>query len=163
MKVVIIGGVAGGATAAARIRRLDEQAEILVFERSGFVSYANCGLPYYIGGRIEDEPGSDAADPRKFPAAFQRADTRPPRSDCDSSRQENRHRKGPDKRDRLYRNVRQTSPVARCRTDKTGLCRRGKRQNLYAPHRRGYAENQSVSDDPAGRSRRLWSAAGLSA
>ena len=47
MKVVIVGGVAGGATAAARIRRLDEQAEIVVFERSGFVSYANCGLPYY--------------------------------------------------------------------------------------------------------------------
>lgn len=43
MKVVIIGGVAGGATAAARIRRLDEQAEIVVFERSGFISYANCG------------------------------------------------------------------------------------------------------------------------
>ena len=55
MKVVIIGGVAGGATAAARIRRLDEQAEIIVFERSGFISYANCGLPYYIGGTIEDE------------------------------------------------------------------------------------------------------------
>ena len=54
MKVVIVGGVAGGATAAARIRRLDEQAEIVVFERSGFISYANCGLPYYIGGVIED-------------------------------------------------------------------------------------------------------------
>lgn len=52
MKVVIVGGVAGGATAAARIRRLDEQAEIVVFERSGFVSYANCGLPYYVGGVI---------------------------------------------------------------------------------------------------------------
>ena len=46
MKVVIVGGVAGGATAAARIRRLDEQAEIVVFERSGYISYANCGLPY---------------------------------------------------------------------------------------------------------------------
>ena len=50
MKVIIVGGVAGGASAAARIRRLDENAEILVFERSGYVSYANCGLPYYIGG-----------------------------------------------------------------------------------------------------------------
>ena len=45
MKIVIVGGVAGGATAAARIRRLDEQAQIIVFERSGYVSYANCGLP----------------------------------------------------------------------------------------------------------------------
>ena len=48
MKVVIIGGVAGGATAAARIRRLDEKAEIIVFEKSRLCSYANCGLPYYI-------------------------------------------------------------------------------------------------------------------
>ena len=54
MKVVIVGGVAGGATAAARIRRLDEEAEIVVFERTGYISYANCGLPYYIGGTIED-------------------------------------------------------------------------------------------------------------
>ena len=52
MKVVIVGGVAGGATAAARIRRLNEQAEIVVFERSGYISYANCGLPYYIGDAI---------------------------------------------------------------------------------------------------------------
>ncbi len=55
MKVVIVGGVAGGATAAARIRRLDENAEIIIFERGGFVSYANCGLPYYIGGEIPEK------------------------------------------------------------------------------------------------------------
>lgn len=55
MKVVIVGGVAGGASAAARLRRLDEHAQIIVFEKSGFVSYANCGLPYYIGGVIEDK------------------------------------------------------------------------------------------------------------
>lgn len=55
MKVIIVGGVAGGATAAARLRRLDEHAEIIIFERSGYISYANCGLPYYIGGVIEDK------------------------------------------------------------------------------------------------------------
>ena len=66
MKVVIIGGVAGGATAAARIRRLDEQAEIVVFERSGFISYANCGLPYYIGGTIEDENNLTLQTPESF-------------------------------------------------------------------------------------------------
>lgn len=55
MKVVIVGGVAGGATAATRLRRLDEHAQIVVFERSGYISYANCGLPYYIGGVIEDK------------------------------------------------------------------------------------------------------------
>lgn len=66
MKVVIIGGVAGGATAAARIRRLDEQAEIIVFERSGFISYANCGLPYYVGGVIEDEDELTLQTPESF-------------------------------------------------------------------------------------------------
>lgn len=66
MKIVIIGGVAGGATAAARIRRLDEQAEIVVFERSGFISYANCGLPYYIGGTIEDKNDLTLQTPQSF-------------------------------------------------------------------------------------------------
>ncbi len=70
MKVVIIGGVAGGATAAARIRRLDEQAEIIVFERSGYVSYANCGLPYYIGGVIEDRSELTLQTPESFFARF---------------------------------------------------------------------------------------------
>ena len=66
MKVVIVGGVAGGATAAARIRRLDEQAEILVFERSGYISYANCGLPYYIGGIIEAPEDLTLQTPESF-------------------------------------------------------------------------------------------------
>ena len=54
MRIVVIGGVAGGMSAAARLRRLDNDAEIVVLERSGYVSYANCGLPYYVGGVIED-------------------------------------------------------------------------------------------------------------
>ena len=54
MKTVIIGGVAGGMSAATRLRRLDESAEIVVLERSGHVSFANCGLPYYIGDVITD-------------------------------------------------------------------------------------------------------------
>lgn len=66
MKVVIVGGVAGGATAAARIRRLDENAEVVVFERSGYVSYANCGLPYYIGGVIEDPAELTLQTPESF-------------------------------------------------------------------------------------------------
>lgn len=70
MKVVIIGGVAGGATAAARIRRLDEQAEIVLFERSGYISYANCGLPYYIGGVITDEEELTLQTPESFYARF---------------------------------------------------------------------------------------------
>ena len=55
MKVVIVGGVAGGATAAARMRRLDENAEIIIFEKSKHISYANCGLPYYVGNIINDD------------------------------------------------------------------------------------------------------------
>ena len=70
MKVVIVGGVAGGATAAARIRRLDEQADIVVFERSGFVSYANCGLPYYIGDVITDSEDLTLQTPESFFSRF---------------------------------------------------------------------------------------------
>lgn len=66
MKIVIVGGVAGGATAAARLRRLDEQAEIVIFERSGYISYANCGLPYYIGGTIEDREELTLQTPEAF-------------------------------------------------------------------------------------------------
>lgn len=70
MKVVIIGGVAGGATAAARIRRLDETAQIVVFERSGYISYANCGLPYYIGDTITDPKELTLQTPESFFTRF---------------------------------------------------------------------------------------------
>lgn len=70
MKVVIVGGVAGGATAAARLRRLDEEAEIVILERSGYVSYANCGLPYYIGGTIQDKGALTLQTPESFRARF---------------------------------------------------------------------------------------------
>src|SRR6516225_1025085 len=53
-KIVIVGGVAGGASAAARARRVDENAEIHIFERGPYISFANCGLPYFIGGEIQD-------------------------------------------------------------------------------------------------------------
>lgn len=70
MKAVIVGGVAGGATAAARIRRLAEQAEIVVFERSGHISYANCGLPYYIGDVITDPSALTLQTPESFFSRF---------------------------------------------------------------------------------------------
>ena len=66
MKIVIIGGVAGGATAAARLRRLNEQDEIIVFERGEYVSFANCGLPYYIGGIIPDSDKLLLQTPQSF-------------------------------------------------------------------------------------------------
>ena len=70
MKVVIIGGVAGGASAAARLRRNDENAEIIIFERTGYISYANCGEPYYIGGVIEDRSKLTVQTPKGFKERF---------------------------------------------------------------------------------------------
>ncbi|MCR5691464.1 MAG: FAD-dependent oxidoreductase [Eubacterium sp.] len=70
MKVVIVGGVAGGATAAARIRRLDETAEIVILEKSGYISYANCGLPYYIGDVIKEAENLTIQTPDKFWSRF---------------------------------------------------------------------------------------------
>lgn len=70
MKVVIVGGVAGGATAAARLRRLDEQAEIVMIERTGYVSYANCGLPYYVGDIITDKRKLTLQSPESFRNRF---------------------------------------------------------------------------------------------
>src|SRR5512137_1269827 len=66
MKVVIVGGVAGGASCAARLRRLDEQAEIIMVERGPYVSFANCGLPYHIGGVIEKESSLLVANEQVF-------------------------------------------------------------------------------------------------
>ena len=70
MKTIIIGGVAGGATAAARLRRLDEKAEIIILERGEYVSFANCGLPYYIGGVITDREDLTLQTPQSFKARF---------------------------------------------------------------------------------------------
>ena len=75
MKVIIVGGVAGGASTAARLRRLDENAQITVYERSGYMSYANCGLPYYIGGIIEDRGDLTLQTPESFYSRF-RVDVR---------------------------------------------------------------------------------------
>ena len=69
-KVLIIGGVAGGATAAARLRRLDEHAEIIMFERGEYISFANCGLPYYIGGEITEKSALTLQTPQSFKARF---------------------------------------------------------------------------------------------
>ncbi len=70
MKIIIIGGVAGGATAAARLRRLDEKAEIILFEKDGYVSYANCGLPYHIGGTIKERDELFLQTPEGFKSRF---------------------------------------------------------------------------------------------
>ncbi|MCL2726790.1 MAG: FAD-dependent oxidoreductase [Bacteroidales bacterium] len=71
MKHLIIGGVAGGATAAARIRRMDEFAEIIIFEKGKYISFANCGLPYYIGGIIDDRARLFLQTPTSFANRYQ--------------------------------------------------------------------------------------------
>lgn len=70
MKLVIVGGVAGGASAAARARRLDEHARIILFERGDYVSFANCGLPYYLGGEIGDREKLLVSTPEKLEARY---------------------------------------------------------------------------------------------
>ena len=70
MKIIIVGGVAGGASCAARMRRLDERAQILMVERGPYVSYANCGLPYHVGDVIEQESALLVADASTFRTMF---------------------------------------------------------------------------------------------
>jgi len=70
MKVIIVGGVAGGASCAARLRRLDEKAEIIMVERGPYVSYANCGLPYHVGGTIEKQASLLVATEQTFKSVF---------------------------------------------------------------------------------------------
>lgn len=70
MRLIIVGGVAGGATAATRARRLSEDAEIILFERGFYVSYANCGLPYYIGGEIEKRNDLFIASPDRLKTRY---------------------------------------------------------------------------------------------
>lgn len=75
MRTIIVGGVAGGASAAARLRRLDEDMDIVLLERGGYISYANCGLPYYIGGEITDRDELTLQTPESFRRRF-RVDVR---------------------------------------------------------------------------------------
>ncbi|SHE28109.1 Pyridine nucleotide-disulphide oxidoreductase [Atopostipes suicloacalis DSM 15692] len=70
MKVVIVGGVAGGMSAATRLRRLNEKAEITILEKGPYVSFANCGLPYYVGGEITDRDQLMVQTPEKLKERF---------------------------------------------------------------------------------------------
>ncbi|MCX6997876.1 MAG: FAD-dependent oxidoreductase, partial [Kiritimatiellaeota bacterium] len=70
MKIVVIGGVAAGMSAAARARRLDEHADIVVFEKSAYVSFANCGLPYHIGGSIAERDALLLQTPQSLKASL---------------------------------------------------------------------------------------------
>ncbi|EJY47649.1 hypothetical protein HMPREF1347_02423 [Enterococcus faecium 504] len=76
MRIVIIGGVAGGMSAATRLRRLDERAEVIVLEKGPYVSFANCGLPYYVTGEIDERTDLLVQTPESLQARFN-LDVRP--------------------------------------------------------------------------------------
>ncbi|CAH2258261.1 Rhodanese Homology Domain [Enterococcus faecium] len=76
MRIVIIGGVAGGMSAATRLRRLDERAEVIVLEKGPYVSFANCGLPYYVAGEIDERTDLLVQTPESLQARFN-LDVRP--------------------------------------------------------------------------------------
>ena len=86
MKYVIVGGVAGGATTAARLRRLDEDADIVIFEKGAHISYANCGLPYYIGDTIKERKQLFLQTPESLqcgcPRQYRGGGHRPPEQAC---------------------------------------------------------------------------------
>ena len=115
MKVIIVGGVAGGASCAARLRRLDEKAEILMVERGPYVSYANCGLPYHVGGVIEKESSLLVANEETVPRAVRNRCAHPLRGHRDLAGQEDRGAAGCRDRRGHHRFLRQAGAVARGR------------------------------------------------
>ena len=90
MKIIIVGGVAGGMSAATRLRRLIEDAEITIFEKGPFVSFANCGLPYYVSGEIANRDSLLVQTPESLKARFN-LDVRPFTSRPDFSRRSHCH------------------------------------------------------------------------
>ena len=112
MKVIIVGGVAGGASCAARLRRMDEKAEILLVERGPYVSYANCGLPYHVSGTIEKESSLLVATEDTFRNQFA-IDCR---TNCEvvgiSAKQKDRGAEGQSYREHHHGKIRQAGPVA---------------------------------------------------
>lgn len=143
MKVVIIGGVAGGASAAARLRRLDEHAQIVMIERSGYVSYANCGLPYYIGGTITDRSRLTPQTPESFRARFdidvrvrQEAIAIDPEARTVTVRRLDDGSEYIEGYDKLI-----LSPGA---PGHAGAARRGRRAPVHAAHRRGHLPHRRL-------------------
>ena len=109
MKVIIVGGVAGGASCAARLRRLDEKADILMVERGPYVSYANCGLPYHVSGVIAEESSLLVATEQMFRAVFNVEVADAVRGDRHLAEEEDRRAEEPGDRrgdDRILRQAR---------------------------------------------------------
>ena len=133
MNYLIIGGVAGGATVAARLRRMDEKANVILFERGKYVSYANCGLPYYIGDTINKPRKAVRTDSKRFHRPFsgltfaleqEVTAIRPIKKEAGN--QEPIHRRD------IHRNIRQTGTFTGSRTAPAWYRRDRKQENIHA-------------------------------
>ena len=145
MKVIIVGGVAGGASCAARLRRLDEKAEILMVERGPYVSYANCGLPYHVGGSIEQESSLLVATEQMFRGMFA-VDCR---TRCEvvgiSAAEKTVELQEPRDRRGDHREIRQARALARSGTDPSAAARHRSSGNLLGANRAGCQEHPRVA------------------
>ena len=138
-KFVIVGGVAGGATAAARMRRLSEEAEIVLFEKGEYISYANCGLPYYIGGVIEERDKLFVQTPEAFGKRFN-IDVRT-NSEVTAIDTEQRQKD-------LYRTLRQAPALTRSLTGCAPTPWHTERRHLYAEKRERHRPYQVIPELP---------------
>ncbi len=119
MKHIIIGGVAGGATAAARIRRNDEKAEIVLLEKGQYISYANCGLPYYIGDVITERENLFVQTPESFGKRFN-IDVRVMNEAVAIHPEQKKSNHSPCRWYGIHRKLRQTATISRCKTFPSG-------------------------------------------
>ena len=144
MKVIIIGGVAGGASCAARLRRLDENAEIVMVERGPYVSYANCGLPYHVGGVIPEGIELLVATADTFKALF-KVDARTMCEAIAIAGKKNRRPQGPGDRRGHHRILRQAGPVAGRAVDPAAAARNRPAGHLRGQNGAGRPGNPSVA------------------
>ena len=156
MKVIIVGGVAGGASCAARLRRLDEKAEILMVERGPYVSYANCGLPYHVSGVIAEESSLLVATEQMFRAVFNvDARTRCEAIAIDAEEEDRRPAQCRDRRgdDRI---LRQAGAVARRGPDPAAASRHRPAGDLLRADRPGRPDHPRVAASRRGSARPGW-------
>jgi choline dehydrogenase-like flavoprotein len=144
MKVVIVGGVAGGASCAARLRRLDENAEIVMVERGPYVSYANCGLPYHVSGVISRESSLLVANEQLFRGQFS-VDAR---TNCEAisifAQEENRRTAQCRDRRGGYRVLRQAGAIARRAFGPSAAARKRPARNIPGENGAGRAHDPRV-------------------
>ena len=153
MKVIIVGGVAGGASCAARLRRLDEKAEILMVERGPYVSYANCGLPYHVGGVIEKESSLLVATEQTFRAHVRDRLPDALRGGRHLAEEEDRGTQEPRDRRGDHREIRQARALARGGSDPSAPARHRSSGDLFGADRAGREGDPRV-DRPG--DKRFW-------